>query len=35
MHAVGNAILANKLGRAVYYMMKNNKPFSIEAFRMA
>ena len=29
------SILAHKLGRAVYFMMKNNKPFSIEAFRMA
>ena len=29
------SILAHKLGRAVYFMMKNDKPFSIEAFRMA
>ena len=29
------SILAHKLGRAVYFMMKNQKPFSIEAFRMA
>ena len=29
------SILAHKLGRAVYFMMKNHKPFSIEAFRMA
>ena len=29
------SILAHKLGRAVYYMMKNKRPFSIDAFRMA
>lgn len=29
------SILAHKLRRAVYYMMKNNKPFSLEAFRMS
>jgi transposase len=29
------SILAHKLGRAVYFMMKNQKPFSIEAFHMA
>jgi len=29
------SILAHKLGRAVYYMMKNKKPFSLEAFRMS
>jgi hypothetical protein len=29
------SILAHKLGRAVNHMMKNRKPFSIEAFRIA
>jgi len=29
------SILAHKLGRAVYFMMKNKRSFSIEAFRMA
>lgn len=29
------SILAHKLGRAVFYMMKNNKPFSLEHFRIA
>ena len=29
------SILAHKLGRAVYFMMKNKRPFSIEDFRMA
>jgi transposase len=29
------SILAHKLGRTVYYMMKNRKPFSLEAFRIA
>jgi transposase len=29
------SILAHKLGRAVYFMMKRKEPFSIEAFRIA
>jgi len=29
------SVLAHKLGRAVYFMMKNKRPFSIQAFRMA
>jgi transposase len=29
------SILAHKLGRAVYYMMKNKEPFSMKAFRIA
>jgi transposase len=29
------SILAHKLSLAVYYMMKNKKPFSLEAFRMS
>lgn len=29
------SILAHKLGRAVYFMMKNRRAFSVEAFRMA
>jgi len=29
------SILAHKLGRAVYFMMKQKKPFSLEAFRIA
>lgn len=28
------SILAHKLGRAVYFMLKNQKPFSMEDFRM-
>jgi transposase len=28
------SVLAHKLGRAVYFMMKNKRPFSIEAFRI-
>ena len=29
------SVLAHKLARAVYFMMKNKRPFSIEDFRMA
>ena len=29
------SILAHKLGRAVYFMIKRKKPFSMEAFRIA
>lgn len=29
------SILAHKLGRAVYFMMKHKQPFSLEAFRIA
>ena len=29
------SILAHKLGRAVYFMMKQKRPFSLEAFRIA
>jgi transposase len=29
------SILAHKLGRAVYFMMKQKRPFSLEAFRIS
>ena len=34
VHGKGKAlsILAHKLGRAIYYMLKNNVPFSLEKF---
>ena len=28
----GNAILAHKLGRAVYFMLKNKEPFNMQKF---
>jgi len=34
VHGKGKAlsILAHKLGRAIYYMLKNNVPFNLEKF---